>query len=319
MSNNHFLNKENIKMVWDVISDEDIFKFLPRDSQSKVSDIFLNNIKGFFETEGRTNSNLIDINKKYIILILNCIKQNFSKNVPNKIKILNEPPVKELITFEEIQNDRKTQFEKDFVKRQQEFTNSMALDIPPVPEFTDKYEEPPIVEMEKTIKEIIAKRNYEVDNFNSMYNSDANSEINPSNWLKAQETSIKTEKLINQKKQQNTITDNNSIYLQNNTKNVTWGDTTEISETDNIFENNIFNKLKRVDTKEQDDVQERNTKGPNNAMLTNEEPTPQPRQNIQYSQDTEITNKNKIENLENEVKNLNNKLDIIIELLNKTK
>jgi hypothetical protein len=310
MNNNQFLKKDNIKMIWDVISDEDIFKFLPRDSQSKVSDVFLNNIQGFFETEGKINTNLIDINKKYILLVLTYIKKNFPTNVPNKIKILNEMPVKELITYEEFQNDRKTQFEKDFVKRQQEFTNAMALDIPPVPEFTDKYEEAPIIEMEKTIKEIIAKRNYEVDNFNSMYNSDTS---NSSNWLKSQETSVKTEKLANQKITQQNTNNTNQI------KNVTWGNTTEIS--DNIFDDNIFNKLKKVN-KQEDNIQKPNIqeyiRENDNIILTIEESNRIPI--IQESiQNIEKINKNKIEILENEVKNLNNKLDIIIELLNKTK
>ena len=36
MSIEQFLKKENISMLWDVISDEQIFNFLPRDSQSQV-------------------------------------------------------------------------------------------------------------------------------------------------------------------------------------------------------------------------------------------------------------------------------------------
>ena len=104
MSNSDFLKNANISMLWDVISDEEIFQVLSRDSQSEISQIFIKNINGFFEIERKKNSNLIEINKKYILLILNHIKTNYPKKVHNKIKIFNEAPVKELITYEEIQN-----------------------------------------------------------------------------------------------------------------------------------------------------------------------------------------------------------------------
>ena len=45
MNINNFLHKENLNTLWDVISDEDIFKFLSRDIQSKVAELFTNNFK----------------------------------------------------------------------------------------------------------------------------------------------------------------------------------------------------------------------------------------------------------------------------------
>jgi hypothetical protein len=64
MNIGNFLQKDNISMLWDVISDEDIFKFLTKDIQSKISNVFLNNINGFFETERTKTNNITDINKK---------------------------------------------------------------------------------------------------------------------------------------------------------------------------------------------------------------------------------------------------------------
>ena len=87
----------------------------------------------------------MDINKKYILLILNYVNTNYpaknnhyekpninqninqsinqninqsinqsiNQNTINKIQIYEEVPQKELITYEEIQNDRKSQFDKD--------------------------------------------------------------------------------------------------------------------------------------------------------------------------------------------------------------
>ena len=77
MDINYFLNKENINTLWDVISDEEIFKFLSRDIQTKIYNLFSKNIKGFFELERNKTNNLIDCNKKYILLILNHIKKNY--------------------------------------------------------------------------------------------------------------------------------------------------------------------------------------------------------------------------------------------------
>ena len=83
----NFLKTENLNMLWEVISDEEIFKFLSRTEQSNISQIFLNNIQGFYELERLKTTNLTDINKKYILLILNHIKKQFSQQIPQKIKI----------------------------------------------------------------------------------------------------------------------------------------------------------------------------------------------------------------------------------------
>ena len=238
-------------MLWDVISDEDIFKFLTRDVQSKISQLFLNNINGFFETERIKTNNVTDINKKYILLMLNHIKKNYHHQMPNKIKILDEPIKngKELITYEEIQNEKKTQFEKEFNKLQEEFTNSMSQQVPEKPEFADTYSDSPINEMDKIIKEMREKRNYEIEEINRNYQPNTNQ---TDNWLKSTETSVKSEKL-------NSDFKSNKSFQIETKKNVTWNKNEEIiqdiQEMDNELkdiqdiqemDNNLFNKLKKV-------------------------------------------------------------------------
>ena len=316
MSNSDFLKKGNISMLWDVISDEEIFKFLPKETQENVAQLFINNISGFFEVERKKSTGLIEINKKYIILILNHIKTNFPKKTHNKIKILDDIPVKEVITYEEIHNERKSQFEKDLAKRQEEFTNSITLKVPDVPEFADKHVETPISEMDKIIKEMTAQRNYEVEQINRSYQSDINSS---SNWLTPQETSIKAEKgspQNDQDKNREEKTQNQnyskSKYLQTfnevvdspSKKNVSWGENREIEDSsfENAMETNIFQKLKRVGKEQkqgQKQGQGQEKQEQNNISLTIEENT--------YN--------TRIYNLETEIKLLNNKLDTIISLL----
>jgi len=292
MNINNFLYKENLSTLWDVISDEEIFKFLTRDSQSKVAQLFTNNVKGFFETEKAQTTNLIDINKKYIMLILNHIKRTYPHNFPPKIKILEDSPVKENVTAEEILNERKTIFDRDLVKRQEEFEYFMSVKAPPVPEFSDKLGDKPIGDMDKIIKEMTSKRNYDVEQITKNVVVD-------DSWLKPQETSVKTEKKIKESQPTN---ESRFKYLNMNSqeqsttkKSVTWGNNTDT--TDSELEESIFKKLKKVKQPE--------IEFDSNISLSFEEIT------------DNVSNEDKIKELQSEVKTLHSKLDMIIELLKK--
>lgn len=287
-----FTKKDNIQMLWDVVSDEDIFRFLTPDIQTKIYNLFLNNIQGFFETERTKNNSLVDINKKYILLILNHIKNTYPYQ-PSKIKIYSEPPVKELITFEEIQNDRKSQFEKDFSRRQEEFEDSMSIKAPHVPEFADPKgkTDKPIKEIDKILKEMQAQRNYEVEEINRTYNT--TNQVD--NWLKPQETSLKTEKFESKLEQPqnysrfkflNELDQDLSPSPTNPKKNVTFSNNDEIKTFQEQDEEdvNIFSKLKKVNKKE------------DNIKL-------------------EIYEEDRISKLERSVLNLNEKMDKILALL----
>jgi len=246
MSNSTFLSKQNISMLWDVISDEDLFKYLTKENQHNIINIFSENIKNYYEAKIKNKSSLIDMNKKYVLITLNIIKQNYQGKQPNKIKILEEispNSQKNLITYEEIQNEKKSQFEKDLNKRKEELTNFMSIIVPPVPEFKDNYDNYPITEMEKLIKEMTEQRNYDVEQINR-----TTTVTNTDNWLKPQETSIKNDKqLIKERKDLKNVTSN----LEQ--KNVTWGNNeiinSEISENSEISDK-LFSKLKKKQNNE---------------------------------------------------------------------
>ena len=294
MSINDFLHKDNLVTLWDVISDEDIFRFLKKPVQSEISQVFTNNVRGFFESERAKNSNLIEMNKKYIILILNYIKQSVNAKLPSEIKILDDPPPpsRELITYEDLQTDRLSQFDKDLTRRQDEFTSAMKLSVPDVPKFTDNYEDKPIAGIDKIIKEMTAKRNYDVEEINRSYTPDVNQ---TTNWLKPQDTSIKTEKFVPQTSAQNQPPRLKHINLDGTSvtndkpspkKNVTWGNNKETNDAVDELETSIFKKLKRVNN---DDL----SKSTNITMTLEEPPT---------------TN-DRLTNLETQMKMLNDKLD----------
>ena len=295
MSNSNFLHKENVSMLWDIISDEELFKFLSKSYQVDVSQVFSNNIRGFFESEKTKTSNLVDINKKYIMLILNYIKQNLNQKTPSKIKISEEPPVRELITYEDLQTDRLSQFDKDLTRRQDEFTSAMALNVPEAPKFTDNYKDTPITGIDKIIKEMTAKRNYEVEQINRSYSSDIEQ---TSNWLKPQDTSVKAEKFL---PKISTNDHHQPLRLNDDTskKNVSWDNHPEIIEErmDDEIEVNLFKKLKRVSNSEPEKA--------NNITITLEE-TPMPA-------DDRLTN------LETQMRALNDKFDRVIQILQERK
>jgi hypothetical protein len=307
MSESLFNKKDNIQMLWDVVSDEDIFKFLSPDIQSKIYNVFINNIQGFFQLERtKTNASLVEMNKKFIILILNHIKQTYSYQ-PSKIKIHNDPPVKELITYEEIQNDRKSQFDKDLSKKQEEFEDFMSIKSPPVPEFADPVGkiDKPIKEMDKILKDMLAQRNYEVEQINKSYNNIINSnDSQVDNWLKPQETSLKSEKFQEIKSEEpqnysrfkflNEIEPTLSNINPTPKKNVSFNNKDQVNTfnsepfSEEEEQNSLFSKLKKINKKEE------------NITLKIQE------QNL---------DEDRLTKLERNMKNLDEKMDKIIALL----
>jgi hypothetical protein len=123
-------------------------------------------------------------------------------------------------------------FEKELNKKQEEFSNAMTIPVPPVPNFSDKLDEP-MSEIELEIKKIQEQRKYDIEIIN---NTNKNMQVSSdANWLKSQETSIKNEKLSKI---------NNNII---NNKHISWEDEQQIHEEEiDEEEINIFGKLKKI-------------------------------------------------------------------------
>ena len=331
MNTTNFLNNENVKVLWDVVIDEDIIKRQSREFHENILKLFRSNLKGFYDVESQKTTNLVDMNKKYILLILNYANKQIAQNVKpeyRKIKILDELPqkkVNELITYEEIQNDKRSQFDKDLNRRQEEFTNLMALPVPPVPKFSDNLEDGPISEIDKAIKELTSQRNYDVEQISRSNNNSLNS--NTDNWLKPQETSVKNDKLNPQQPLQNgningNINGNNSrlkyLKIDNENvenqvisldrekqmspkKNVTW-DLKPYNYSSDV-KDELLNEVSNEIRLTMEEIVNDNDEDANIFKLLKKVPT------------LKDTNEDKIAILQTEVKTLNNKLDLILELL----
>jgi hypothetical protein len=248
MSARQFIQKENIEMVWDVICDEELFRFLPRDSQMNVHQLFVNNLQGFYDAERKKTNSLVEINKKYIMLILGYIKKNFPVK-PSKITIHNEQPAngKELITFEEIQNERKSKFEQELNRKQEEFEDLITLKTPPAPDFSEKEADKPIKEMDKILKEMQIQRNYEIEQINRTYNTNKSS---VDNWLKPQETSLKPRISNNSN---NTGSDKKNVSFSNVEEVATFSMDEDNDINDEDSNDLLFSKLKKMPKKDNEE------------------------------------------------------------------
>jgi|LakMenEpi03Aug12_release.lakeMendotaPanAssembly.Ray.scaffolds.fasta_scaffold86964_1 hypothetical protein len=306
MSTNDFLTKQNVDLLWEVIIDDDLFKNKPKELINQIGSIFTSQLRGFNEAEKNNSSNLMNMNKRFIGLMLNHSRS---------IIISNKNPVKtrELITSTDLQTERMSQFEKDLSQRQNEFTSAMTLPVPPVPKFSDGNLDEPMSEMELAIKKALEQRNYDIEQVSKNLNKS-----NADTWLKPQETSLKSEKIVPLKNQK---TDSNPYYqtshVQNtlkyikidnedieNTvikkdiidlskqKHISWEDENinlqiaeneqnKKDEEDNIIETNIFKKLKKI-----------------NPEI-----------------DDQLSINNRMNILEDKINGLNNKIDLMIKIL----
>ena len=249
MSIKEFLSDTNVQMLWEVLIDEDTIM-----KDKRTQETFVKTLPEFYERE-KTNKqmSLIGLNKQFISLMLNLLRQA----PPPQVARTNPPTKKILITQEELQNDRASHFEQEFNKKQQEFTNAMAVPVPTTPVFTDNTKDVPLTEMNMIIQRTIAERNLELDKFYKSANK-----ADAENWLKSAPTSIKEEKAVEKTNVMKTIkiekSDLNiSIPTEvlndssSSSKQISWGDNTtiELSEPNQIQPNDsIFSKLKKTYT-----------------------------------------------------------------------
>ena len=249
MPSKHFLTNENMKLIWDVLMENELFNNQTKDFLIKINYLVNQNTQPFYEEEinKKQNISLMELNKKFISLLLNHIHQNLLKGQNSK---------KELVTSEEIQNHKQTQFEKELNQKQKEFTNSMSLPIPPTPEFQDKMDEP-LSELELEIKKTMAQRNYDIEMIHH-HNIHQNNVADRS-WLKPQETSVKKEKLTFQNNAKTsldpikyikietqeidpTLVKKEMVDLEAPKKHISWADETQPT----LLETDLFSKLKML-------------------------------------------------------------------------
>jgi len=244
-----FLTEQNATLLLEIIMDEGFMQVQPPEVIDATKFVFYNNIRGFYENEKSNANDLIELNKQYIMLILRHVQSDLIKK---------PPPVKtkQRVTFEEIQNDRRSQFERDLNARQSDFTSAMMPPVPPVPKFSDDAQDESMVEMELAIKQMTEQRKYDVDQIANSFTG--------KNLVPPQETSINNEKfrrpIIKQSnqpppQQPQTQPQNQKnqgiryIKIENAEAQLDESAIVDLTKRgdDASFERNIFSKLKKVD------------------------------------------------------------------------
>jgi hypothetical protein len=178
-SSSHFLNRDNINTLWEVLSESPTLSKLSNAQQSQMQQHMAQQMRVFFNKEGANQTNdLMTLNKRFLERML--------RNMSN----LTPPSPATKYTSQQIQEARQTQFEQQYNKKKEEFTDAITLRVPPTPTFADTKDEP-ISEMEQLIANMVAQRNFEMDEITKRIATSA--PTNPT-FLKPTDTSIKTEK-----------------------------------------------------------------------------------------------------------------------------
>lgn len=179
-----FLSQINLRMLWDVVMEnEEIQK-----NRQAAAKLFNKSTPSFCSENEQAKhcTNLTELNKTFLsFMIQNLTNKSVNTSVTTEKK--------ELITHEQLQEEKQSLFQRDLQSKQKEFENSMARPIPDSPVFSDNIKDEPISEMELMIKKTLEERNFEIQQIHQ-------NQPNATEWLKPEETSVKQEKLQKIKK-----------------------------------------------------------------------------------------------------------------------
>ena len=220
-----FITNTNFNLLLEVITSDPTVENSSLENLS-LQRILKQNMLPFYEIEKNNHSKLIQINKSFITQIIAYINKSGFKS--NKTE-------KEMITRDDIENKRMTEFEQKYNMKQNEFASAMALPIPPTPNFQDKMDAP-ISELELEMKRVIAARNYDIEQINSKQKRPepitiTNPKSTKMKYIKIHENDISSDVY----KKDVIVLNELAEYPK---KHVHW-DTSD----------NIFSKLKRTETK----------------------------------------------------------------------
>jgi hypothetical protein len=175
-----FLSQENTGLLWEVLLEN---PDVPRTETTRTT--FATLLPRFYsnaQSVPGSTSNLVELNKQFISVILESVTH----------QVTSEPVVQRnpAITHDEIQNERKAEFDLEFEKAQQDFSSSMKVNAPETPSFSDNLKDEPISDMTSTIERIIAERNLEM---NTIQTSHGAKKEQAEKWLAGKDTSIASE------------------------------------------------------------------------------------------------------------------------------
>jgi hypothetical protein len=306
INNSKFTNKENIKILWEVLLSELNMQQDKTTLTSNIRSVFESNINPF---TARINpkSSLMDLNKLFLSQVVIAVNRLFpnlkQRQQIQTIKISNEP--------------LDTPFEDLLKEKVEEFENFSTFKKPKELDFSDKKSDEKITEMQALIAETMAKRNFEVEQFQILNNSNLSSESET--WLQSTNTSVKTDKQNALKETTNNVEQRKLKYNTffdketNNSKKVTWSSEAPSSEapssnieaqkpSSNIEAHNNLNISLSIEDLDVNFVEENS-----NNILSKLKKLP--------VKNVNVSNENTFEKLSSQIEELNSKFDILLNLL----
>ena len=260
-----FKTVKNINMLWEVLLDE--LNINPQNTSltANVRSVFESNINPFL-AKANPNSGLMNLNKIFLTQIVAAVNRLFPNiNQHSQVKLINisdEIINSEPYKVEDIHTARQTEFETQVNLKRNEFENLVTVKKPKEVDFSDKAEISKIKEMEALIAETIAKRNFDIEQINTNMNMSTNTGLSPDEWLKPNNTSLRTEKQQPiQQKEENDTSKRKHKYVntmeQIPSKKVSFNEGNNVTMTIEEYMDpqaqeviniptNIFNKLKKV-------------------------------------------------------------------------
>ena len=85
-----FITTENIEMIWDIVLDDIKSRIKSQEQFTQARGFFINQARLFFEKEKNNPQNLMEMNKKFISLIMNSFNSQPQRQTPQ------QPPSKQL-------------------------------------------------------------------------------------------------------------------------------------------------------------------------------------------------------------------------------
>jgi hypothetical protein len=175
-----FITTENIEMIWEILLDDIKTRLKSQEQFAQARNFFINQARLFFEREKNTPQNLMEMNKKFISLIMNSFRP-----------VNQQPPLKQLFKSEDIQAERMNAFERGLAEKKNDFMTAMSVPVPEAPKFSDSSRDEPIGgTMGELIARTLAQRNFDVESIHRATNKE-----DVEKWLKPAETSVKMEKV----------------------------------------------------------------------------------------------------------------------------
>jgi DNA-binding ferritin-like protein len=255
-----FITTENIEMIWEIVLDDIKSRLKSQEQFAQARGFFINQARLFFEREKNVPQNLMEMNKKFISLIVNNF--NSQRQTPQ------QPPTKQLFKAEDIQAERLNAFEKGLAEKKNDFMSAMSVPVPEAPKFSDSSRDEPIGgAMGELIARTLAQRNFDVETIHKTANKE---EVEK--WLKPAETSVKVEKVHQNQQSATQLEEKQKQYQYNqpapkfiqigeelpvapsNKKKISWGENQEYEVNEISLEineisretPNIFSRLKQI-------------------------------------------------------------------------